>query len=141
MSEVAVKDWRIEEKDLIRLMRQFIPYRDKYGQDLGFEHFFEDNKDFCLESGLDAIEDTLLHEWKGKYRYQGGKRHRYVKREHTEQEWQQKIVEYNYSCAYCGVKPSKITKDHIIPISKSGTDNIINIQPLCISCNAKKKNN
>ena len=56
---------------------------------------------------------------------------------HTLEEWEQKIKEFNNRCAICGGK-KKLTKDHIIPLSKGGTDDIDNIQPLCRSCNSKK---
>ena len=55
----------------------------------------------------------------------------------TAREWEEKLKEFNHSCAYCGAK-EKIEQDHIIPLSKGGSDNIENIQPLCKSCNSKK---
>jgi Restriction endonuclease len=58
---------------------------------------------------------------------------------HTAQEWLDKMTAYNNICAICKLaKP--LTKDHIIPLSKGGTDNIDNIQPLCQTCNSKKGN-
>ena len=44
----------------------------------------------------------------------------------------------NYVCPSCGEK-KKIVKDHIIPVVLGGTSNPSNIQPLCKSCNAKKR--
>ena len=44
---------------------------------------------------------------------------------------------YGGKCLCCG-KRRKLTADHVIPVSKGGTSNIDNIQPLCLSCNSKK---
>ena len=74
-----------------------------------------------------------------------------VKGSHTNTQWENKKKEHNYRCTICKdtekqikekwkhTTSPKLTKDHIIPINKGGMDYIENIQPLCISCNAKKK--
>lgn len=79
-------------------------------------------------------------------------RERNVEGSHTFQEWQDLKRKYNYKCAECYIPESelknmwydkrfwKLTEDHIIPLSKGGTDYITNIRPLCISCNCSKGN-
>lgn len=59
---------------------------------------------------------------------------------HTFGEWENLKIQYNYSCPCCHKSEPdiKLTQDHIIPLSKGGSDNIENIQPLCFKCNMKK---
>ena len=65
---------------------------------------------------------TILRNAKGKF---------------TPREWVIKKLEYGNTCAVCG-KSGKLTIDHIIPLSKGGTNDIDNIQPLCPTCNYTK---
>ena len=50
----------------------------------------------------------------------------------------------NYTCQYCGKSrwkdEVKLEVDHIIPISKGGTDDINNLTTSCRKCNRKKMN-
>ena len=57
---------------------------------------------------------------------------------HTQEEWIQMLEYYGNSCVKCGSTGSNIVKDHIIPIYQGGSDSILNIQPLCQSCNSSK---
>ena len=64
----------------------------------------------------------------------------------TWEEWEEKKKEFGYKCAICGISEVELlnktgmglTVDHIIPLNKSGLNLIFNIQPLCLSCNARK---
>ena len=56
---------------------------------------------------------------------------------HTPEEWRELCERYGNKCLCCNeVKP--LTVDHVIPLSKGGTNYIDNIQPLCKSCNCRK---
>lgn len=55
----------------------------------------------------------------------------------TKQEWNDLLQAYGNRCLRCG-SADKISADHIVPISKGGTNDIYNIQPLCKSCNSIK---
>lgn len=65
----------------------------------------------------------------------------------TLQEWEDKKKKFDYKCIICGISEEELlnktgiglTIDHIIPLSKGGTNYISNIQPLCKSCNSSKR--
>lgn len=56
---------------------------------------------------------------------------------HTVAEWDALCQNFGYRCACCG-EASNLTRDHVIPVSLGGSDNIDNIQPLCLKCNSRK---
>lgn len=45
-------------------------------------------------------------------------------------------------CAYCGdhFSDSKLSRDHVIPVSRGGKDVWMNVVTACIKCNLKKSN-
>ena len=59
----------------------------------------------------------------------------------TSVQWHAIKQEHNYSCVYCGVREStvvKLTRDHIVPVTKGGLHTKDNIVPACQPCNARK---
>ncbi len=62
---------------------------------------------------------------------------------HSNGDWETLKAQFNWTCPGCKKKEPeiKLTKDHIIPLLRGGSDNIENIQPLCRSCNCKKHTN
>jgi 5-methylcytosine-specific restriction endonuclease McrA len=56
----------------------------------------------------------------------------------TAAEWKALCKKYHNKCLCCG-KRRKLTADHVIPVSKGGSSNISNIQPLCGPCNSSKR--
>lgn len=54
----------------------------------------------------------------------------------TAQEWADKLSLYEGKCCYCGAPWEQM--DHLIPLSRGGSNNIDNLVPACRSCNRDK---
>lgn len=68
-------------------------------------------------------------------------------RDFTAAQWATKQAAWQYRCHYCPPtcwectrELHKLTKDHVIPVTKGGHHTDANIVPACRSCNAKKGN-
>lgn len=59
---------------------------------------------------------------------------------HTQAQWEEVKANQDYTCLCCKRREPEIrlTKDHIVPLARGGTDYISNIQGLCLVCNSKK---
>lgn len=57
---------------------------------------------------------------------------------YTLEEWVDLKERCKNSCLSCSRTDTELTVDHIVPLSKGGSNYITNIQPLCKSCNSKK---
>lgn len=99
---------------------------------------------FCSRSC--KVESQRIHASDKARRRESGRRREALERAsrsdigaHTPQEWEHIKALAKHRCVKCK-KKKPLTRDHIIPLSKGGTDLITNIQPLCHSCNCRKHN-
>ena len=55
----------------------------------------------------------------------------------TSSEWGARLVEYGRRCAYCR-KQTELHVEHVMPLSRGGTNRIANVVPACSPCNRDK---
>lgn len=56
----------------------------------------------------------------------------------TWSEFMRIAAKFDYCCAYCGVKPGRLDPDHVVPLSRGGSNTPSNLLPTCNLCNSSK---
>lgn len=64
------------------------------------------------------------------------RRRQLVGSKHSEADWRRLLARFHGRCAYCGARAT--ARDHVIPVSRGGSDAIGNILPACTTCNVSK---
>lgn len=80
--------------------------------------------------------DKVMESWRKRRAIQLG-----IEGDHfTDKEFQELCNFYENKCLCCGKTGVKLTADHVVPLAMQvpHSDEISNIQPLCLSCNSKK---
>lgn len=57
---------------------------------------------------------------------------------YTAKEWRELCARFGNKCLKCGRDDVPMTPDHVLPLSRGGSNSIDNIQPLCFRCNSQK---
>jgi len=102
------------------------------------KEYYRNNKDKILARMKEYQHNNL-----DKFRVHRHKREalqRDSEGSYTEKEWLDLCESYGNICLRCK-KNKLLTVDHVIPITKKGTNYISNIQPLCRGCNSIKGTN
>lgn len=72
-----------------------------------------------------------------QYRARTNARRKGASGSHTLTEWHDKIELHVGCCIYCGLQ-KPLERDHNVPLSRGGSDDISNILPACGTCNRRK---
>lgn len=125
------KYYQENREKIIAKSREYWEQHREYTIDYG-RQYYEKNRDTILEKRRDnpIISRVYCHKRRALKSNSTG--------QFTKLEWENLCQQYDYKCLRCGqVKP--LTVDHVIPLTKGGTNDIGNIQPLCYSCNSSKR--
>jgi hypothetical protein len=114
--------------------------------------YYYENKDYVLRHSREyrIAHIDVAREREKKYRTKNPEAKRYANRNRHLRikkaigngvsflQWKHIVYLYGGRCLYPGCKETKLTMDHIVPLSLGGAHDVYNVQPLCGSHNSRK---
>jgi 5-methylcytosine-specific restriction endonuclease McrA len=131
-----VKKWRRENPELVKERRKQTYLKKREQNIIDAIEWGRNNKDkrIIAKNKWRAKNKELTNHYTKSYIY----RRKGAEGSHSLEQYKAKLEAYQGMCAYCGVNKAD-TKDHVLPLSKGGSNNIDNIVPACLSCNSSKR--
>jgi hypothetical protein len=121
LAKAACKRWRAAHPEYAELIREGNTARCKAWRESNPEAF----REWCLANPVKLKERN----W----------RRRAVEHEAAGTFTAEEFRALGNTCLRCGRSDVPMTPDHVMPLSKGGSNTIENIQPLCGSCSSSKK--
>jgi len=137
-------DWQGEEGAFIKALIE-VGFVD--GEEGAYSvHDWEEHNPWAAGSNRrsEVARQNALKKWSGSSSSENAKTRSQrlaearAKGKHTKEEWEALKAVCGDACVKCGAADLDLSKDHIIPICKGGSDGIENIQPMCHRCNSGK---
>lgn len=99
---------------------------------------YQNNKERYAENAKRWTKDNRAVVRQAKRRYKTKRKQWELNGSFTQAEWNELLDTYGHICLSCRRDDVDLTQDHVIPLSKGGSNTIDNIQPLCGPCNSSK---
>lgn len=114
---------------------------ENYERVAGYKRaYYEQYRDQVIARSKEWAEDHL--EKVKRFKANNRRRRRAAKNagkgHFTVEEFDALCSAYGYACLCCGVTDRILEADHVVPLTRGGSDEISNIQPLCGECNRRK---
>ncbi len=136
----ACRKYQEEHKEQIAQYRKIWTANNKERVDASKRSYYERGREEVLARSKKWVEDNPEKVRQAKtnnLRRRRAARHASCGN-FTVEEFKELCESYGNRCLACGDSKATLEADHVVPLTRGGSDNISNIQPLCGSCNRKK---
>jgi 5-methylcytosine-specific restriction endonuclease McrA len=130
--------WRAKHRQRLKVLRKAIAATPE--AQAKSRLYYQENRETILVKHKHYVQSFPKAQKAANARYRARKKGA-ARSDLTAKQWEEIKSAYGHRCVYCGKKFKRLTKDHIIPLSRGGDHTVSNIVPACMSCNRKKHAN